>query len=334
MSSEIQKRPPSYAYNASAAALGGLITRRGRVTVVPTIGSVCLSMAGGEASNSVENYYRDDISFAHSQTRVSGYSTSVRGSHLSRRYLTYADVLISKLQVFDRMKINFMQATVMSERVIETGNPHLELEPDLSRFSIRLFYHGVEVDGEEVVPDVDLELCHAGTYADFLRLLPSRMKELPDDTQEFFGFLAGEPREAAEAAEGPDEILTVGKRRRPQNPPVNVPLLSLRGNGRDKVKVHGNRVKVPNFGRARFGDAIVKPDRQRVSLISLALDSDWSTRPPREERFESEPQSVTFKAEGETQFALRDLAAPSDGDGGGGALRSGDSGSNGVPVWP
>ncbi len=329
MSNVISQRPPSYAYNASAAALGGVITRKGRSTVVPTIGSVSLSMAGGEASNSVENYYRDDISFAHAQTRVSGYSTSVRGSRLSRRYLTYADVLITKLQVFDRMKINFMQATVMSERVIETGNPLLELVPDLSRFSIRLFYHGVEIDGEEVVPDVDLELCHAGTYADFLRLLPSRMDELPDDTQEFFGALSGESREV----EAPDEILTVGKGRRPQNPPVNVPLLSLRGNGRDKDKemVKGNRVHVPRFGRARFGDAIVKPDRQRVSLISLTLDSNWSTTPPRDERFESEPQSVAFKAEGEQQFALRE---PDDLAGGGGAIRSGDSGSNGVPIWP
>jgi hypothetical protein len=330
MSNVIQQRPPSYAYNASAAALGGVITRKGRSTVVPTIGSVCLSMAGGEASNSVENYHRDDISFAHAQTRVSGYSTSVRGSRLSRRYLTYADVLISKLQVFDRMKINFMQATVMSERVIETGDPLLELVPDLSRFSIRLFYHGVEIDGEEVLPDVDLELCHAGSYADFLRLLPSRMGETPDDTQEFFEALRGESREA----EGPDEIVTVGKRRRPENPPVNVPLLSLRGNGKDKDKIKGNRVKVPSFGRARFGDAIVKPDRQRVSLINLNLDSDWSTTPPRDERFESEPQSVTFKAEGEQQFAvLRDPVAAPD-DGGGGAIRSGDSGSNGVPVWP
>lgn len=327
----IQQRPPSYAYNASAAALGGVITsKKGRSTVVPTLASVCLSTAGGEASNSVENYCRDDISFAHAQTRVHGYSTPIRGSVLSRRYFTYSDVVITKLQVFDRMKINFMQATVMSERVIETGDPLLELVPDLSRFSIRLFYHGVEIDGEDVVPDVDLELCHAGSYADFLRLMSSRTEDLAEETQKLLATLGGAPREAALA---PDEVLTVGKGHRRETPPVNAPLLTLRGNGRDKEKVKGNRVKVPNFGRARFGEAIVKPDRQRVSLIRLSLDSDWSTTPPRDERFESEPQSVAFKAEGETQFAIQALSTPG-GDGQGGSLASGDSGSNGVPIWP
>lgn len=313
MSNTIEQRQPSYAYNASAAALGGVITnKKGRCTVIPTVASVCLSTAGGEASNSVENYCRDDISFAHAQTRVSGYSTCVKGSAGGRRYLTYADVLVSKLQVFERMKVNFMQATVMSERVIESGNPLLELVPDLSRFSIRLFYHGVEIDGEEVVPDVDLELCHAGSYADFLRLLPSRMNDLPDETRQLLTALSGAAPCDAEPA---DEYITVGKDHRPHNPPVNVPLLSLRGN---EKKIDGNRVNVPEFGRARFGEAIIKPDRQRVSLIRLSLDSDWSKTPPYDE------QRVALKAEG--------VAA--EGDGGGGSASSGDSGSNGVPIWP
>ncbi|HYR30066.1 MAG TPA: hypothetical protein VEU30_16470 [Thermoanaerobaculia bacterium] len=312
---EIQRtrRIPTYAYNASAQALGGTIRQGKRTTVVPTIASVCLASAGGEASNSVENYFRDDISFTRAQTRVSGYSSAVKGDAGARRYFTYADVLLTNLQVFERMKINFMQATVTSERTIASNDPELELRPDLSRFTIRLFYHGIEADGDEVVPDVDIELCHAGSYADFLRLLVEKQAELPEETQKLLGSLSGG--------------LTKQSADSPQ-PAINAPLVKIKM--KDETMVRGNRVTLPNFGRARFGEVLVKPDRQRVTLLRLTLDSDWE-KTPNGRKFREE-ETVVLKADAEARETF--TFAPGRGDGDGGAMSTGDSASNGIPIWP
>lgn len=308
------RRIPTYAYNASAQALGGTIRQGKRTTVVPTIASVCLASAGGEASNSVENYFRDDISFTRAQTRVSGYSSGVKGDAGARRYFTYADVLLTNLQVFERVKINFMQATVTSERTIGTNEPEIELQPDRSRFTIRLFYHGIEADGEEVVPDVDIELCHAGSYADFLRLLVEKQAELPEETQRLLGSLGGGKLTKSDG----DARL----------PAINAPLVKVKM--KDEKLVKGNRVALPNFGRARFGEVLVKPDRQRVTLVRLTLDSDWQ-KTPNGRKFRDDADVVLkASAEDREEFSL----APGRGDGEGGALSSGDSASNGVPIWP
>jgi len=304
---------PTYAYNASAQALGGTIRQGKRTTVVPTIASVCLASAGGEASNSVENYFRHDISFTRAQTRVSGYSCGVKGDTGARRYFTYADVLLTNLQIFERIKINFMQATVTSERTIATNDPVQELRPDLSRFTVRLFYHGVEADGDEVVPDVDFELCHAGSYSDFLKMLAEKYTELPEETQKLLGSLTGS--------------VTRADMEKPQ-PAINVPLVKVKM--KDEKLVKGNRVTLPNFGRARFGEVLVKPDRQRITLLRMTLDSDWEKTPNGKKFAGEEPVLLKAAAEPREEFSL----TPGRGDGEGGAVSTGDSASNGIPIWP
>lgn len=308
---------PSYAYNASAIGLGGVIRKGKRTTVLPTVASVCLASAGGEATNVVDNYFRDDISFTRAQTRVSGYSTAIKGNLHGRRFFTYADVMLTNLQVFDRLKINFMQATVTSTREVAGDRDAVdELAPDQSRFTIRVFYHGIELDGDDVQPDVDVELCHSGSYADFVKLLSER-DDLPEET-----------RKLIDSVKGSAEKNELAKNGLSNRPAINGPLLRM--HGRDNAK--GNKVDLPMFGRARFGEALVKPDRQRISLLRLNLDSDWVKKP------------LKSKTEGEEILVLRDAVVAGDeppiagvaafSDGLGGNLSSGDSGSNGVPIWP
>ena len=79
-----------------------------------------------------------------------------------------------------------------------------------------------------------------------------------------------------------------------------------------------------DFGRARFGDIIVKPDRRRLSLLRLTLDSEWKANP-------GQGNGGKHRA---VQTASVTLASTHEGDGGGGSVTSGDNGSNGVPIWP
>lgn len=308
---------PTYAYNASAVGLGGVIHQGRKTTVVPSIASVCLASAGGEAYNSVDNYDRDDIAFTRAQTRVSGYATPIAGNLGARRFFTYADVLVSNLRIFDRIRIAFMQATVTSSRDVVSPDPFTELCPDQSRFNVRLFYHGVEIDGEEVAPDVDMELCHAGSYADTLRVLRGH----PD--------LAPAIRQIVEEFDAP-EAMDLDARNRRHKPAVNAPLVTVRGKGT------GNRVDLRKFGRARFGELLIKPDRQRVSLLRLSLDSNWSPQRPLDfiEEPLPEPQVQSLQLAADTTTASSEqTTSDGDGDGGGGSLSS-DGGSNGVPIWP
>lgn len=309
---------PSYAFNASAVALGGVIHKDSRSIVIPTVGSVSLASAGGEAENRVDNYFREDISFSRAETRVSGYSAPLAAGSSSRRYTTYSEVMLKNLKIFDRLEIGFMKAIVTSSRVLDTAapDPIMQLQPDRSEFSIRLFYENIVVDGEDVTPTADFELCHAGTYDQFLERACTIAEALPAHTDESFevaktvkGFLDGKPATTIATNSTADAVVPWHR------PPVNVPLVTLQG----PPGLVSNAAKLPSFGRARFGDALIKPDRQRVALLRLRLDSDWSKTKP----LATDGGSVILS---DAQFFSTD-----DGDGG---SVSSDGGSNGVPIWP
>lgn len=298
---------PGYAYNASAIGLGGVIRRGGLTTVVPTVASVCLSPSGGDASVCYENYYRDDISFARAECRVSGTEApAVRGL---RRHITYSEVYLRDLRIFDRIRIAVMQATMTSTREIHGHRPPQELEHDQTEFEIFVLYKGVEIDGSEVAPDVSAHLCSARTYANFAdRLLENPELLLPDED----GILPYELEEM-----------------KTQHKPF-VGSLVKRVNGRFPSK--GHKVKLDKFGNVKFGELLVKPDRQRYNLVRFELDADWSgTRQPLPpDGISGEGDPVVAQALGEFNLAM----AGSSGSGGGGSLSGAGGGSNGIIVYP
>ena len=315
---------PSYAYNASAIALGGVLRQGNQSIVIPTIGSVSLASAGGEAENRVDNYFRDDISFDRAETRVSGYSAPF-GAGL-RRYTTYSEVTLKNLKIFDRLYVGFMKAIVTSTRIIDPNASEriLQLEPDSSEFSIRLLYENVVVDGEEVAPTADFELCHAGTYDKFLQRAATLSLGVPEDTDQSFEAIKKvkqlrEEKPVNDPVPPTPAAVVVPWHR----PPVNMPLVRLQGPP-GLVSPHGNRANVQSFGKARFGDAVIKPDRQRVALLRLTLDSGWQTTRPATDAGDFEAV-----ANDGTSSLISVL-----GDGNGGSLSGGDGGNNGVPIWP
>ncbi len=290
---------PSYAYNASAIGLGGVIRRGDISTVVPTVASVCLAPAGGEASISYENYNRHDISFTKAQARVGGYEAPAVNGGL-RRHITYADIYLSNLKIFDRLKITFMQATITSSREVGNERPPQELEHDLTEFEINVLYRGVVIDGVEVFPDVDANLCGAKKYGAFADLMAQRQDLLLSD----------------EAGITPAELAELKRDRKPFNG-------SLIRKIENAPSSKGHKVPLRQFGNAKFAELLVKPDRQRFSLLRLDLNSDWSTVRP-----QNDGPMFAASADGEI------LANAAGDDGQGGALSGGGGGSNGVPIWP
>lgn len=295
---------PSYAFNASAVGLGGIIRKNGRTTVLPTMASVCLASAGGEASNRVDDYSRDGISFTRAETRVGGYTTKIDGGV---RHSTFSEVLLLNLKFFERISIARAQAIVTSTRDITSDDPAQELVADRTQFWVKLLYHGVEIDGDEYDTEIDTELCDATSYKHFAELLGRRGPKLLPETQEVL---------AANVLQN--------------HAPVNAPLV---GFAKEKRNAQANKVDVEAFGRVRFGDFIVKPDRRRVSLVRLTLDGNWVPELPSHRRRRVVQASVQADAKASILADHQTGHFQSEEPGDGGSASS-DNGSNGVPIYP
>ena len=221
-----------FTYNASALGLGGVIEQGGRVTVIPSLASVALAPTGGEGSAIVENYSRDGISFSRAESRVFGYKTS------GKVYTTISDIFITNLSVLGRVKVALLQGTVTSTRHIEA---------DDSTFELRAMYRGVEADGEEVIPAVDVDLCNSGTYEDFARRIESNV-----------------PVFAEQFGVAPDALTETLRRRRE---PIRGSLVSAVRRSDRSLIAKGNKLEISGLGNVRFGELLVKMGRRRVNLL-------------------------------------------------------------------
>ena len=294
---------PGYAYNASAIGLGGVIKRGTLTTVVPTVASVCLSPSGGDASVSYDNYYRDDISFARAESRVSGSQVPMPPLSTVRRYVTYSEVYLRDLRIFDRIRIAVMQATMTSTREVQDRGPVRELDPDQTQFDIFVMYRGVEIDGGEVAPDVDASFCCRLNYGGFAGEVAASPRQ-------------GEILESSDAGIAVADFNSIASNHKPFVGSV------VKGLASRHFPSNNHKVNVGRFGDVRFGQILVKPDRQRFNLLRLELVSDWTgTR-----------QDLPTVG-GDADAADVNLLM-SGGAGDGGSLSGGGGGSNGIPIWP
>jgi hypothetical protein len=226
-----------YAFCATALGLGGVIERGHATTIIPSLGSIVLSPTGGEGSSEIRNYDSNDISFSTMQTRVGGYRVA------SGLYSTYSDILISNLNVFNRIRVGLMQLTLTSTRKSDQPEP---------RFEIRASYRGVAIDDEEVIPELDVDMCSFETYEQFLRTAqdkPDLIAEKLDQTV--------------------DQVTTMTKA------PAQVVRGSIISNIAKPIGSHlshrRNNVHVPGLGKLVFGELLLKQDRRRVNLLRLEI---------------------------------------------------------------
>jgi len=228
---------PEYAFNATALGLGGVLERGNVTTIIPSLGSVVLPSTGGEGSAEIRNYNCDEISFSTLQTRVGGYRVT------ETMYSAFSDILITNLTVLDRVRIALMQLTLTSSR---------NVNDDEARFEIRASYRGVTIDDEEVIPQLDVDMCAFETYAQFLQRAAEQPQFLLDKSDH-------------------DE-----NQQPPLVPPTQPPLVVRSSIIGDICKApnstlchHRNKVDVPGLGKLRFGEMLLKQGRRRVNLLRL-----------------------------------------------------------------
>jgi hypothetical protein len=295
-----------FTYNASALAIGGALDFDGRRVIVPSLASVALSPTGGEGSSSVINYNENGISFSSADTKVIGFDNN-------GEYTTYSTVLITGLNILNRLKIDFMEARVESRHVIG----------DESQFSVEASYRGVEVDGVEVAPVIDLELC-SPDYSRF-DALARRLRGSSAMFAERFGML--------------EEKLT-NTLDDPSNPPLRASLAAdfkiiERKPGSTEMKVsraphkaHG--LLIPHLGRAHFAEYLVKAGRRRITLLRLDFDTKHGFHDELDAAFKPEVAEVQQRQM--KIAAIKEAAALSTTDFSGSlALASVDG--NGSPPW-
>jgi hypothetical protein len=228
-----------YAFNATALGLGGVIERGRKTTIIPSLGSVVLPSTGGEGSVEIHNYDRDGISFTTLQTRVGGYRVA------QDLYSTYSDILITNLSVLDRVRVALMQLTLTSTRPAEPDQQE-------ARFEMRASYRGVRVDDDEIVPQIDVEMCGFETYGQFLRAA----QEQPER-------IASKLDQAVEA---------VHDVARGNVPLVRGAIVADIAKQRGSSLAHNrNRIDVPGLGRLRFGELLLKHGHRRINLLRLDL---------------------------------------------------------------
>jgi hypothetical protein len=243
-----------FVFNASALGMGGKFHHAGgSCTVISSLASVALAPTGGEGSAVVENYEKlleNDpkrrIAFARAESRVIGFETGRGGNE---QYTTYADTFITGLSVFERFKVALMQVSMTSTR---------GLDPADSRFELKAVYRGVELDGEEIIPAIDLELCRPSNYHDFTNTLKR-------DLSRYAALLNVKDTELSQA---------IKNRRQP--------ILGTIVNRIDRndcaLASGGNKLVLKELGSVRFGELLVKPGRRRVNLLRFEFGSEDASR--------------------------------------------------------
>jgi hypothetical protein len=229
----------TYHYHASALGLGGVLNYdRGVTKIVPSLASVALADSGGEGFAEITNYDRDGVSFSHASCRVMGYDSAYR------TFTTSSEVYITNLNLFDRVKAAILQTSISSTREVAGGNT-MESDPDKTGFSMHSMIRGLTIDGVEVIPQFDLELCQWPTYAEFDKEYAKRL---------------GVPtkRLAVPAAYAPQPIRT-----------SFVEALDYGPLGRSQ----GFKLPVAKFGTLHFGELVVKPGNRQLNLLRIEFDS-------------------------------------------------------------
>jgi hypothetical protein len=226
-----------YSFDASVLGLGGYYERDGVQKLVPSIASVVLAPTGGEGWSSKTNYDDGDIAFTHAESRVRGYRTS------PGFFTTISDIYITNLRMFDTVSIALLQATVTSTRNL--ANTLV----DESEFQLHALYRGIDVEGAEVVPALDVDVCHA-TYTSLRGRANEKLKLLAAPAPE------GSEPDPEPVKDGDPVRASVVHELKHNAPP-------------ETLEAKGNVLFVPGFAKLKFGDLVAKRGRRRVSLLTF-----------------------------------------------------------------
>lgn len=285
----------TYHYTASAVGLGGVLKDRTGVTIVRSLASVALAPTGGEGFSEIADYDSDGISFSKARSHVTGYDSA------GRTFTTTSDICITNLNLFGRVKAASLQTSISSTReVLASDSPKTE-HPDKARFSISSMIVGLTIDGVEVNPELDLDLCRCATYADVCKEYAKRRLAVPPaNAQLIRASFVKDLHYAPTTTVGPQQ--------------------------------DGFKVPVENLGTVHIGEMILKPGTRTVNL--LRIDFDEALRLPQRARASTRRQQSAQTANADaaevtTTAAEATSLAPQSG-----TMTILSLHGNGVPSWP
>jgi hypothetical protein len=234
----------SYAFNASAIGVGGVINNPTR-KVIPSLASVALAPTGGNGSSIVTGYSQNGVEFSLAYTYVTGEETA------PGVFVTRADVTIENLVLFNQLSIRRMSASVTSRR---------EVAEDEAKISFHAEYQGVKIGTYELIPDVDLDLFTTfPTYDKFLEEVKA-----PGNGAKYKARFGWDP--PADPA-----ALTAST---PKLEAIRASMLKgMKDSTSQKaVRRNGHTIAVRGFGKLRLAEVLLKPGRRRLSLLQLDFD--------------------------------------------------------------
>lgn len=282
-----------FTFNASALGAAGVIERGGVVTTIPSLASVALAPTGGEGRSVVANYFSEELEFAHAETRVYGRQVDDKPSFTTSTY-----VLIAGLRVFDRLRVAEMRATVTSTRGFEDDDDH--------DFLLDLSYTGIELDGRQLLPKIDVCLGSLRRYDQLGQVLkPGRLPQgltAPRDVKSLAQrFNASSPAELAGL---------LGARKPVQGTIVE----SIEGWG---PKAVSPSLFVSGLGTVRFGEFMLKPGSRRLNLLRINFGTPAGSAAPKKMM----KSASLSKRSSQTDFT-------------GGSMTMGSVEGNGTPIGP
>lgn len=337
---QTHERNFTYYYTTNALGLGGVLKHPdGATTIVPSLASVVLPSSGGEGFSEVTNYNQRGVSFSNARSSVLGYDSDYR------TFTTRADAYITNLNLFGRLKADILQTSIISTReVVQERDLQKDvqvdlqaaLNPDAVRFSMHAMIRGLTIDGVEVIPELDLELCECRTYKQLAQKLAGRIA----------GESAHQSADTCLSQDGPEaeeQDIAV---------PANAtPIFAscfrdLHHQRTDKLgPKKGFKLPVKDFGNVYFGELIVKPGTRHVNLLRIEFDSPHafgkSASVPKRKGSKVAEKFLKVQAmntggagidAGQLSNVTAEAQAGSTYDGGTMTVLSHDS--NGVPIWP
>ena len=246
-----------FTYNASALGAGGVFRNGAITTVIPSIASVALAPTGGEGKTIVSNYFSEELSFSHAETRVNGYVNA--GTHVTQTY-----VYITGLRVFDKLEIDELKGTVTSI--------HSDLDDD-HEFTLEATYKNVRALGHQVVPIDDVCVKSLKRYKD-LQAVVQKLKGNEGVTLDADVTLPNDGDELAERFGADINSLeqSINQGRALQGTLVEKVVGDVFPSNAAARRHH--KVYIEGLGTVRFGELLLKPGRRRVNLLRIAFTNE------------------------------------------------------------
>lgn len=256
-----------FLYHGYGLGIGGYLERYGSHIPIPSIGSVALSMAGGEAvaSSGAWSWAPED-----EPDPPKGFRISVRGirarlwtEETRKEWVTNAEVVVKGFNLCDRVEIGQMVTRLRSVHTKNAGKH----QPRISFQGSGLW--NVKIEGEPAGVTIDDDLDEFATHDELKDVVggkrPTRF--CPNNLHA--------PQASQQALQAKPDYFVDLREKYKNDSHTRCSIVGDIRKGREKhPKAKGYSVEIEDFGRIFFGEMLVSDGMKRLNLIRWDLGCD------------------------------------------------------------